>query len=195
MKKSTMKKLLIALMAMTMVFSFAACGSSGSEEPAAEDTTAAAEDTEMANPLEEVSKEDMIEGTGVDIDAPEGATDVKYFILTSESAPDTNGEGTDKVAQVMFKYNDKEFTYRAQQASIEPYDMCGIEGEAMETYEKVPVNYCEATVNIYDGAGGVFWIDLAPGIDYSLTCTNPIEKDELVKVANDTFVPTQGETE
>ena len=41
----------------------------------------------------------------------------------------------------------------------------------------------------------MFWIDLAPGIYYSLTCTNPIEKDELVKVANDTFVPTQGETE
>ena len=170
------KKILALALALIFCLGMTACGSQSQE--------ADTQETGTPNPMVEVSHDEMVEATTVDIDAPADATDVKYFTID-------NGEGNFKTAHVAFKYNDKSFFYRGTAGLIEITDETGLYGDWTETKE-VNVAYNVATLEIADDCAGMYWYDAVPGVNYSLGCEEATTEDEMVTLANEIFVPLQG---
>ena len=131
MKKMTKTLMAIAL-AVILCLGVTACGSQSEEQ---------GEETQTPNPMTEVSKDQMVKDTTVDIDAPEGATDVKYFTIKQEDGS--------LMAHVAFKYNDKDFFYRANAGAIEIMDQTGLYADWTET-KQVDVSYNKATLELAD---------------------------------------------
>lgn len=141
------------------------------------------ESTGMPNPMTEVTKQEMVDQTGIDIDAPQDAKDVKYFVYDM-------GEDK-KMAEVQFSYQDKAFSYRADAYSEDANDSSGMNYE-WEDAKEVQVAYNTATAMANDESAAMYWYDVVPGINYSLSCSNACTVDELTAVANTVFVSAQG---
>ena len=182
-----MKKLLVTLLAVIMAFAMCACGETAEEEPSAG----------LANPVTECTAEEMLEATGFNLAAPENATDVRYFYISAE--------GLEPIAQVQFTVNDNEYCYRAQ-ATAETEIMKSIDTatEAGNTlsglnYEwkagaMVDVSYCEGVCAFNEGSAGfVSWLDVVPGVLYSLGMNDHCTQDTLLDMAESIFVPLQGD--
>ena len=174
MKKMTKTLMAIAL-AVILCLGVTACGSQSEEQ---------GEETQTPNPMTEVSKDQMVKDTTVDIDAPEGATDVKYFTIKQEDGS--------LMAHVAFRYNDKDFFYRANAGAIEIMDQTGLYADWTET-KQVDVSYNKATLELADDCAGMYWYDAVPAINYSLGCEAASTEKEMVTLANQLFVPAQGE--
>lgn len=190
------KKLLALMLAFAMVFAMASCGSK--EEEGSEG---------IANPVHECTIEEMAEATGISIDAPEGATDVAYAYI----------EGTDDVApvsQVIFTLDGQEYCYRAQSTDMTGFGLTDPDVDPFEAFDNAcaagqelsglhytfqdqasgEIDGREALVAVNPGnAGFMAWIDVVPGILYSLGVDSNADADTLAKVADAAFVPAQGE--
>ena len=204
MKKTT--KILALIMAGAMMIGMCACGSS--EEPA--DDNANAE-----NPIHECTYEEMMEATGIDISAPDESEDVVYSYI---DAAEKDGY---PIAQVEFTCGDKEYCYRAQSTNVTSMtaDVEGNEVDPSKLLESLQdcTNagatlggmYCKwdagATIDI-DGRDGVVafnegkegmiaWLDVVPGIMYSLTTEENANQQDLMAMAEMLFVPMQGEAD
>ena len=195
-----MKKFLVAMLAITMVFAMCACGEKKEEEP-----------TGVANPVVECTYDELIENGCVDIKAPDNATEVKYSYIQVE--------GEEPISQVTFELDDEEFCYRAQPTGATSI-MAGIEDDGFvnaesitdaiesginvgatlsglhydwKTFASVDVQYCEGICAWNeDEAGFIAWLDVAPGIVYSLGMDDDCEQDLLMNTAEAIFVPVQG---
>ena len=82
-----MKKLIALLLALMMILALCACG--GSDEKTPEESKAPVETDDasgeqIANPLEEVSAEQLKKAIGKSLDAPKGAKDVKTFTIADK---------------------------------------------------------------------------------------------------------------
>lgn len=196
-----MKKIIAALLALTLVIGLCACGGGSSEGT-----------TEMAgmpNPIKEVaSAEELAIATGIALDAPEGATDVRYSYIEG---------GENLTAQVDFTFLDQQFCYRAQESALtdmalptelnetEEYDVTkvddtayNISGLCYEWSSARPASIQERTgvcLIAEDGAGYVAWLDVVPGILYTLGTNEKADPVTLITVADQAFVPVQGEVE
>lgn len=100
-----MKKLIALLLALMMVFALCACG--GSDEKSPEESKAPVETDDaggeqLANPLEEVSAEQLKKVIGKSLEPPKGAEDVKTFTIAGE------------IGEIRFTYEGIEYCYRAQ---------------------------------------------------------------------------------
>lgn len=138
----------------------------------------------MPNPMTEMSAEELASETGFTLDAPEGASDVKFFTLNA---------GSSKTAQMNFTMNGKSYTYRVTPAAeVKAEDTTGLHYEWTSTKE-VPVGSCTATLNLGKEASGMYWLDVAPGVNYSLSCTGETTEAEMLGTAVMLFAPVQGE--
>lgn len=196
-----MKKILVVMLALMMTIVMCACGNTTSEET-----------SEVANPVHECTKQEMLEATGMDIDAPEGATDVEYAYIDNDEAP---------IAQVEFELNDQDFCYRAQSTAITSLvaDISEEEFVPEEDLQKslddavatgaalAGLNFkwtgC-ASVDVPASRDGVYalnegdegfiaWLDVVPGVLYSLSVEDDATIDLLLDSAELVFVPMQGE--
>ncbi|MBQ0041678.1 MAG: hypothetical protein KBS56_06590 [Clostridiales bacterium] len=192
-----MKKFLVVMLSLMMVFAMCACGEKE-------------ESSEVANPVIECTYDELIEKGGVDIKAPENAEDVQYSYIEAD--------GQEMISQVAFTVDGKEFCYRAQPTGITNI-MANTDGTEVSmdklvdalndgtqigaalsglNYEwsacaSVDVDYCEGICAFNEGeAGFIAWLDVAPGILYSLGMDNGCTQDLLMDTANDIFVPVQG---
>lgn len=174
-----MKKYIALILALMLALSLVACGgNSASSQPAESEQSA-----EIANPLREVTEEEMAQETGISLNLPADAENVKFFVLTV---------GEEKTAQADFICNGKEYTYRvAPTNEFEAADKSGLNYQWTAT-DAAQVGYCEATVSICDQAGVIYWIDVVPGINYTLGCNVAVTAEELIDVANQCFAPMQG---
>ena len=199
-----MKKLLVIMLSAMMVFAMCACGAK-EEEP----------DAGLPNPVTECTQEELLETTGFDLVAPEGAEDVAYSYISAE--------GEETIAQMIFTVDGKEYCYRAQPTAVTSI-MSGIDekGEvitaesiqdALESginigaalsgmnYEwkacaTVDVQHCEGICAFNEGkAGFISWLDVVPGILYSLSMDDGCAQDNLMNLAEAIFVPVQGDAE
>lgn len=193
-----MKKFLVVMLSMVMVFAMCACG-------AKEESSSG-----MPNPVTECTYEELIEKGCVDIKAPENAEAVQYSYIEAD--------GQETIAQVVFTVDGKEFCYRAQPTDITSI-MSNVDGtevsldkiqEALnagtqigaalsglnydwECCATVDVSYCDGICAFNDGdAGFITWLDVAPGILYSLGMTGDCTQDLLMDTAAAIFVPVQG---
>ena len=197
-----MKKLLVIMLSAMMVFAMCAC--SAKEEP----------DAGLPNPVTECTQEELLEVTGFDLAAPADAENVAYSYIAVE--------GEETIAQLIFTVDGKEYCYRAQPTAITSMfgsvredenasadsltealqNAVGIgaalaglnyEWEGMAT---VDVSYCEGVSANNDGkAGFISWLDVAPGILYSLGMNDGCTQDLLINMADSIFVPVQGDAE
>ena len=196
-----MKKLVAMLLATMMVFALCACGQDETETEG------------MANPVHECSYEELVEVTGIDIAAPEAATDVTYSYIDMEDA--------DPIAQVQFTFEGHAYNYRCQSTTVTSLmteitdqgatiaddlieslqeginvgqQLAGIYYDEWSGGAAVEVQDREGIVAYNDGeAGFIAWLDVVPGFMYSLSMNEDCTQDLLMTTADEIFVPMQGE--
>lgn len=180
-------RILALILALTMALSLAACGKKG--EPAAQ-PDGSASSSELAgvvNPIHEVTHDEMVEKTGVDIDAPEEGTDVSYVYIDEAPA----------IAEVSFTVDGVKWCYRAFVGNFDALFLSGMNYDWTDTTEG-EVAYCPAAVSIYDGdekAACVTWYDVVPDVTYSLSTADSADADLALYMANRSFNPMQGDAE
>lgn len=140
----------------------------------------------IANPIQQVDREGLVELTGIPLKVPEMAEEVSYIVINGAINP---------VAEVRFSYNGKEYCYRAcGTGEFEAADISGLYYEWTETTD-IEVGYCAGKLYWREGMCVIAWIDIAPGINYTLSCEKDAKKDELLALANELFVGVQGDAE
>lgn len=197
-----MKKILAVILAAVMTFTMCACG------------TKADENSGITNPLTECTQEELLETTGFDLVAPDGAENISYaYIAVEEEEP---------IAQLQFTVDGKEYCYRAQSTGATSImnsvgddgfymaeDLLGALNEGVNVgaalsglnYEwkasaTIDISYCEGVAAFNEGdAGFVAWLDVAPGVLYSLSMEDDCNQDLLMNMAESIFVPVQGDAE
>ncbi len=170
-----MKKILAVLLAAALLCTFAACGKT---EPA--NTNETAQDVGVANPMREVAAEEL----EFSVNVPEGAADVQYFVIE---------DGESKMDQVTFTLDGKDYCCRMQQTGeVTAYDMSGIYADSWET-EDTAAAYCDAVAKTCAEGSVIFWLDVVPGINYTLSSSQQLTAAELSELATVLFAPMQGD--
>ena len=217
-----MKKLIVAAMIAAMTAGMmTGCGNTAADTGAetAEETVAEteAEETEeteteavvgMANPVQEVSEDELVQMTGIDLPAPEGATDVSYQVITSDETT---------IAQMKYTMDGQEYFMRAcltgmtTLENVSEMDVDAIEATGFDlkggniaglyyqwsesTVQDVAGRYAICNVSEEDGAGYISWIDGVPGILYNLGMTENATAEKLAAAANTAFTELQGDSD
>ncbi|MCD8141770.1 MAG: hypothetical protein LUD83_00590 [Clostridiales bacterium] len=123
---------------------------------------------------------------GIDLaTAPEEAENVTIRVLELDGLT---------VAETAFVYDGIQYAYRtAAAASLDLIDISGQEGD-YTSEEAVMVSYCEGQLSLTaDGAGKLLWMDVVPGLVFSLSAESNASADTLTALANQLFVPMQGD--
>lgn len=166
----TTRIILAVLITLAVLMTLTACG--GKQEAPA---------VQLANPMKEVTAEEMVQTVGIPLYAPGYAENIRYFTITS---------GDTVIGQMDFTLDGKAYTYRTTAAELDVTELSGIYfTDATETYAEV--SYAEGKFLTEGDTSVLFWEDKVPGVRYSLSCTaceNPIV---LLEIAEDTFVPLQ----
>lgn len=187
------KKWFVFALCGMMLFAMTACSSTKEEST-----------TGMPNPMTEVSYQELLEKTGVDMPAPEGATDVKYFTIKI----DDNAT----MAQMDFTLDGKKATLRAQSTGLTTFDNTvkdlvsgkvdvkavtdsefNISGLNYEWKDFAEQKVAERTaVSFLNGdVGFIAWVDVVPGFVYNLGMNEGASHQVLTDLANKVFVPIQ----
>lgn len=139
--------------------------------------------TQLVNPLKEVTKEELLEETGISFIDEYITSDPKYFVITPANPNEK------KIAELRFMVGDRELTYRAQPTDkLEAYDTTGLFYDWNEEKD-VKVAYCDAKYMKCDGASGLYWLDVVPGINYSMSCIGDMDESQLEGCASVLFDP------
>lgn len=206
-----MKKIIALVLSISMLFVMTSCSIPFLSEDADSNKL-----SELENPIVACSSaEELLEMTGISLDAPKKATDVYYSYINS------SGEnGLEYLAQVEFNYDDNNYCYRAQETSETTlyeaalYDVNASSDDLSKSMENT-VNACGEFAGLYDDwsasasidvknrdgvvafnkgkSGFVAWLDVAPGVIYSLSMTENSSQDLLMKMAEKCFKPMQGD--
>ena len=168
-----MKRIIALLLVLIMTASFAACGSKKKENEVI--------GANIVNPMHEATEEEIASVIG-EIMLPAGAEDVKYHTIDIEH----------KIYQIKFTLEDIEYCYRVSD-DPELTDTSGMYYDWSNT-EVSSVEGRDATVSWNENETGIiYWYDVVPGLNYSLSMSNGASFDALVLMANNIFIPVQGE--
>ncbi len=189
------KKMFLVLAAVTIgATMMAGCNSTAEKEKTTEGQTTETEDGETspeAVMLTESDRQGVLETTGFDIAAPEGATDVLYSY--------TDG-GT--LAQISYSLDDATWIYRMQMTdkltdvSGLSYDWSLTEEGTVSGREAMYYVYSDGDLNkdLFDDVQMVNWYDAVTGVSYSLAVTrSDLNGMDLQVYAEDLYVPLQSE--
>ncbi len=170
-----LKRFVVAMFLVAMVLALAACSAEEVEAP----------QTELPNPVQLSSAEEILEDLGFNLLTPVGAEEVTYSII------DMGDE--EKIAQVDFTLDEIEYTYRASAAA----EWTDISGMNYEWTEEVETNVSYTTGKTFiaedddDKVGVILWFDEVPGIQYSLSMDREADYTVLWFLAEQLFQPTQ----
>lgn len=196
--------------ALAVVLSVSLCGCGSTGETSAETAPKEEHFAGMANPLHECAEGELVTVTGIGLEAPEGAKNVKYFYIDT---------GNNPISQVLFDLDGKSFCYRAQSTAVtsieafaegadpaeelgEALSRCVNVGAALsgmhydwKTAERTDVAGSRKAVMGYnDGKEGfISWLDVVPGVLYSLSVDQGASGACLTEMAELCFVPLQGD--
>ncbi len=117
--------------------------------------------------------------------APESAESVTIHVLELDGLT---------VAETVFVYDGIQYAYRtAATVSLNLIDISGQEGD-YTAVEPVMVAYCSGQLSLTaDGAGKLLWMDIVPGLVFSLSTEGNASADVLSELANQLFIPMQGD--
>ena len=140
----------------------------------------------LPNPWLDISKEELIEVSGIGFNLPEGAEEIVCRYLPDE-----------ELSEIQFTLEGDEYCARIQPAA-EFTNIADIY-LAFENEEKISVGACEGTIGLAktgstDWVELCMWYDAAPGIMYSLSVytTDPDGLD-LTAIAEQVYLPMQGD--
>lgn len=177
-KTSLTRSLLAALLTAALLLTLTACGGK-QEAPAAAPSEAPA--VQVANPVREVTADEVVQAVGIPLYAPSLATDVRYFTINT---------GDTMIGQMKFTLDGKEYTYRTTYADLDALGLSGMFlDSATETYAEV--SYAEGKFLTQGETSVLFWEDVVPGVRYSLSCTACDDPFVLLQIAEETFLPLQ----
>lgn len=119
--------------------------------------------------------------------APAGASDVVYNAFELDGLV---------VGETVFTLNGTVFSFRTASTSLiedEFADISGLDRE-YQTASSGEVDWCPARLCFDEGgAGKIVWFDVVPGLLYSLSMDSGASEDALLSMAEQLFVPAQGE--
>ncbi len=168
------------LAAMCVVGSSAALATDANTAPAAD---AAAQ---LANPMREVTLEELTAETGYVFTLPEGALEAVYAIIDG-------AEGAEKTAQAQFKLGEDVYTCRMQPGEAEA-DITGMFFEWTETKEVTFAEVEKAILNLMNAdQGALTWYDAEAKINYSVTLDAAASEEKLVAAATALVTPVEEE--
>lgn len=138
--------------------------------------------TQMVNPVSQCTAED-IQALGYGFTLPDSAEEVAYSIINLGD----NGS----VAQVAFLIDGVKYQHRMMAAA----ELSDISGVYLNVEDRdAEVEYCPAKIAVSaDGLGKVYWYDMAPGLLYSLSIDSDATEEMLLTMAEEMFVPAQGD--
>ena len=172
-----MKKIAM-LLALALAVGCVLGGCAKTEAPAAN----------VANPMVESDADTILQELGFTFGVPEGAEEVKYFIIDKA------------LAEMQFTLDGVKYNARIQSAA-EFTDISGVHGEPL----------AEESANLFDGRGDtlvrrykdaernlttdvMLWFDVVPGVQYCLTAeAADLDGFDIQAIAEVVFIPTQGE--
>ena len=191
-------KVVALTMAAVMATSLSACSihitvNKGEDAPQQEDA--------VANPIKEVSQDELAADTGIDLPLPDEATDVTYSII---ELPEYD------IAQADFTLDGDEMYLRAcftdmtalndQSADAKSYDTSAGDISGLNykwnSFKSTDVQGREAMVSANKhGQGYIVWLDVVTGVLYNLCMEKNANPDKLEELAAKVFVPMQGDAE
>lgn len=194
-------RIVIAMMFLTLAAtSLIGCGSSDQQESTVvEETTEAAggttvaeeaENTQLANPWTDSDRQGVLEATGFDMAAPEGASDVSYSYMAE-----------DGLAQMTYILDGNDWTYRILSAA-ELTDISGLsvewsyQGDAtVAGLEGKDYAYGDINTDNSDHYQMIQWYDAAAGVTYSLSVysLHDLGGMDIQVFAESIYQPLQGE--
>ena len=150
----------------------------------------ATESVGLANPWEEMTEEELTQTAGVTFGVPDGAENVVYRWLESET-----------LAEMQFTLDGDEYCARIKPAALEAGQLENISGMyyAWENEESVAIGSCEGTIGQYMTGSEEWvelcqWYDAAPGLMYSLSVySTDLDGLDLAAIAQTVYVPMQGD--
>ena len=175
-------------MALVLVLAaFASCTKTN-QEPDQPDVVVDGGDEEqtddLPNPIEETTAEGITEASGFVLTAPEDAEDVKYAIINAD----------EPTYEMSFTLDGKEYCYRVTPTVVvEAVDSTGLNYEW--DYEDVTVAGFDAKYASNDEATALYWLDIVPGINYSLGCDANVAAEDMIALAETLFAPVQGDSD
>ncbi len=140
----------------------------------------------IINPIKQMSRQELVESCGINLGEPEGAKELEYSLIRLKDQK--------PIAQLRFTLDGHELCLRAQvvDTTSAAGDISGLYYEwDVEQHVFVSMNYAVACLK--DDLGYIKWIDMAPGIQYSLSMTEGADVDSLVSMAEAVFHPVQGD--
>ena len=137
----------------------------------------------LANPVKEMSRDELVEACGIDLGEPEGAEDMVYSLITlSDNNP---------VAQLCFSLDGHELCLRAQLMAGEiAQDISGMYYN-WESTEHVCVSRDYAVLYLCGEVGYIKWLDGGNATQYSLSMAEGAERDTLIELAERVYKPLQ----
>ncbi len=186
-----MKKKIISILALMTVgmMIFAGCSSSEVKEDQSSEAAAATEQEQLANPWTQSDEQGVLEATGFDIAAPEGASDVSYSYMA---------EG--KMAQMTYVLDEINWTYRIQLAdalsdiSGMAYEWTGKEEGTVSDREAMYYAYSAPEDGTENDIQVVNWYDAVTGVAYSLSASaKDLDGMDIQAYAESLYAPLQGD--
>ena len=142
----------------------------------------------LSNPVVKVTEQEQLDTVGMVLNAPEKATNVERTVIFIE-------DNENLIAAVSFEYDGHKYEYRAQMTGeLETYDMSGLHYK-WTSEEAGEVNGREAKIYTCDEVGYISWMDVVPGVNYNLSCLDPVDGETLEQVANLVFEELQGDSD
>ena len=201
-----MKKLLLTLLLSgCLLLCLAACG--GQETTAGEPVPEEPMTGVTEDALHDITGEEMVRASGLDLPAPAGAENVSYHVLcASQECP---------IAEMRFTLDGQDAYLRAQSTAFIPEEpapdasLAEIEAATDITNYDISGLYFEpqevALCDVIDTRPGIYWlseeygvlgwVDVAPGILYNLCIAEATDAGTLQTLADTVFVPLQGEAD
>ena len=141
-----------------------------------------ASSTSLANPMHESDADEFAIIAGQDTMLPVGSEDVSYFTIDTSH----------KIYEARFTLDGAQWRYRVSDEN-ELTDTSGMYYDWKNTGNG-SVEGRDATVSWNDGETGIiYWYDVVPGLNYSLSVDTGASFDKLTDMANNIFVCVQGD--
>lgn len=176
------KKILSFIIACLLAFNLTGCIEPVTEpdytKPLAQQDSALT----IANPVKEMSREELLDKTGIDLGPAEGADELVYSMIELRDAY--------PIAQLRCTMDGHELCLRAQKMTNEAAagDISGMYYE-WEYTRNVFVCFLYAVVSLSEDIGCIKWIDAENGIQYSLSMNQGADEKLLIELAEKLFYP------
>lgn len=148
----------------------------------------AEESVGLANPWTETTAEALLENPGVAFGIPEGAENIRYFLLADEG-----------LAEMQFTWYGEDYVARIKPA-VEFEDISGMCYDAWDDEMECDIGGCAGRMmRVRDGENTVdvcLWFDAVPGIMYSVSVVAPdLDGFDITASAMQLYVPMQGDSD